>query len=308
MSVDLRQAAADHLNDRRARGYRLADHDWLIGAFLDGLAARGATTITVDDAVAFALRPGTGQRWQAARLRAIRGLAAHVHAVDPAAAQLIPAGLIPAKVTRRIPYLYSDEQIAGLMSGAAKLSPPQLAASMHTLIGLSAATGLRSGEAVALNVEDLCTDRRVMTVTGKYGKQRVIPLHPTTIDALTGYLHARPTRAAPDTGPLLVGARGGRLNLNTARAAFRAVADDCGLPARPGCATPRLHDLRHAFAVNSLIDAHRQGADVDARIAALATYLGHTNPANTYWYLTASPELMAIVSDRLTAGHKRGRR
>ena len=305
MSVDLRHVAADYLNDRRARGYRLADHDWLIAAFLDGLDARGTTTITVDDAVAFALRPGTGQQWQAARLRAIRELAAHVHALDPAAAQLIPAGLIPAKATRRIPYLYSDEQIVALMSAAATLSPPPLAASMHTLIGLSAATGLRSGEAVALNIEDLYTDRGVMTVTGKHGKQRAIPLHPTTIEALTGYLQAR---RAPPTGPLLVGAKGGRLNRNTARAAFRKVVDDCRLPARPGCETPRLHDLRHAFAVSSLIDAHRQGADVDARIAALATYLGHTNPANTYWYLTASPELMAIVSDRLTACHKRGRR
>lgn len=304
MSVDLRQAAAGHLKDRRARGYQLADHGWLLGAFLDDLAARGRTTITVADAVAFALRPETSQRWQAARLRAVRGLAAHVHELDPAAAELIPAGLIPAKATRRIPYLYTDEQIVQLMSQAATLSPPLLAASMHTLIGLSAATGLRSGEAVALDVEDLCVEQRVMTVTGKYGKPRLIPLHPTTVEALIGYLQTRSSRAAP-TGPLLVGPKGGRLNLNTARAVFRAVVDDCELPAQPGRGRPRLHDLRHVFAVNSLIDAHRQGADVDARIAALATYLGHVNPANTYWYLTASPELMAVVSDRLTAHQNR---
>lgn len=307
MSVDLRQAAACYLDERRARGYRLADHDWLIAAFLDGLDARGVSTITVDDAVAFALRPGTGQRWQATRLRAIRGLAAYVHALDPAAAQLLPAGLIPAKATRRIPYLYTAEQIAQLMSAAATLSPPLIAASMRMLIGLCAAAGLRSGEAVALNVEDLCVDRGLLTVTGKHAKQRVIPVHSTTIEALNGYLHVRATRAAA-AGPLLVGAKGGRLNRNTARAAFRAVVDDCRLSARPGCRTPRLHDLRHVFAVNSLIDAHRRGGDVDAVIAALATYLGHANPVNTYWYLTASPELMAIVSDRLGASDTRGRR
>jgi integrase len=106
----------------------------------------------------------------------------------------------------------------------------------------------------------------------------------------------------------LVRARGGRLNLNMVRATFRIIANDCQLPARPGCGEPRLHDLRHTFAVNSLIEAYRQGADVDARLAALSNYLGHVDPANTYWYLTASPELMAIVSDRFSAYQKRGQR
>jgi len=307
VTVDLRAAAADYLSGRRARGYRLADHDWLIAAFLDGLDARGDTVITVADAVAFAHAPSGSQRcWQAARLRPIRGLAAYVHALDPAAAELIPAGLIVAKVARRIPYLYSAEQVAQLMARAASLSPPTLAASMHTLIGLCAATGLRSGEAVALDVEDLGLDRSLLTVTGKYGRQRLVPLHSTTIDALRCYLQMRATRAAP-TGALLLGARGGRLNLCSARALFRTLVDDCALPARPGCTAPRLHDLRHRFAVDTLIDAHRQGADIDARIAALATYLGHTEAANTYWYLTASAELMAVVSERIAAYYTRRR-
>ena len=308
MSVDLRAAAADYLAIRRSRGYRLADHDWLLAAFLDGLDARGLSTISIADAMAFAAnRPETQRSWQAARLRAVRGLAAHVHAIDPAAAQLIPAGLITAKITRRIPYLYSDDQIARLMSRTACLTPALFAASMHTLIGLIAATGLRSGEAGALDVEDLDVDRSVLTVTGKYGKRRLIPLHPTTLQALTDYQQERSRRAAP-TGPLLLGAKGRRLNLTNARATFRVLVEDCRLPARPGAPTPRLHDLRHVFAVNSLIDAHRQGVDVDARIAALATYLGHVSPANTYWYLTTSPELMTLVRDRVSARHERGRR
>lgn len=303
MSVDLRAAAAEHLTSRRARGYRLVDHDWLIASFLDGLAARGVTTITTVDAVAFALdRPGTQRRWAAARLRAIRGLAAHVHAIEPAAAELIPAGLIPARVNRRIPYLYSREQIELLMASAATLSPALLAASIRTLIGLMAVAGLRSGEAVALDVEDLEIDRRLLRVTGKYGKQRLLPLHPSTLEALSGYV--RDTRAAP-TGPLLIGARGARLNLNTARARFRAVVEDCRLPGRPGCATPRLHDLRHSFAVEALIDAHRHGVDADARIAALANYMGHVDPAGSYWYLTASPQLTSVVSDRIATYQRR---
>lgn len=309
MSVDLRAASVDYLRARRARGYRLADHGWLIAGFLDQLDAHDTTMISVAEALAFAqARPGTGRRWQAARLEAVRAFAAHVHALDPAAAELIPAGLITARVTRRIPYLYSPQQITELMSGAAALSPPLLAASMSTMIGLLAATGLRSGEAVALDLDHLCVDPPVLTVTGKYGKQRFVPLHPSTMAALTGYQRDRATlTGTPPTGPLLVGARGGRLNANTARAAFRTVADTCDLPTRPGCGTPRLHDLRHTFAVDSLIDAHHQGADVDARIAVLATYLGHVDPLNTYWYLSASPVLMAVVSERMST-YQQGRR
>jgi len=309
MSVDLRAAAADYLRGRRQRGYRLADQGWLIANFLDRLDARDATMIGIADAVAFAqASPGTGRRWQAARLRTIRAFAAYVHDLDPAAAELIPAGLITAKVTRRIPYLYSREQIAELMSRAAVLSPPLLATGVHTLIGLIAATGLRSGEAVALEVDDLSLDDGVLTVTGKYGKQRLVPLHVSTLEALSGYLQLRATlTGTPPTGPLLAGVRGSRLNVNTARAAFRAIADACALPTQPGCAPPRLHDLRHTFAVNTLIDAYRQGGDIDARIAALANYLGHVDPVNTYWYLSASPELMALARDRMTAHQHRRR-
>ena len=307
VSVELRVAAADYLAGRRARGYRLADHDWILRAFLDGLDARGVSTISIADAVAFAVsRPGTQRCYQVARLRAVRGLAAYVHGLDPAAAQLIPDGLITAKLTRRIPYLYTGEQIAALMASASDLSPAIFAASMHTLIGLNAATGLRGGEAFALDIEDLDVERGVLTVKGKYGKRRLVPLHSSTVHALASYQRVRSAHAAP-TGPLFLGAKGGRLNPNTARAAFRALVDAAGLPARPGCPTARLHDLRHCFAVDTLIDAHRQGVDVDARIAALATYLGHVDPVNTYWYLTASPELMAVVRDRITTGQQRGR-
>lgn len=310
MSVDLRAAAAAYLAGRRARGYQLADHGWLLASFLDGLDARGLTTITIAEAVAFArARPDTLPHWQAARLRVVRELAAYVHSLDPAAAQLIPAGLLPARVTRRVPYLYSDAQTTQLMTAAAALTPPVLAASMHTLIGLLAATGCRTGEVLTLAIEDLDIDQQMLTVTGKHGRRRLIPLHPSTVAALTDYCRIRVqlTPAAP-TGPLLVGANGGRLNPNTAYAAFSSLVAACRLPTRPGCRRPRLYDFRHTFAVNSLIDAHRRRRDVEARIAALATYLGHLDPTYTYWYLTASPELMAVVSDRLSAYHRPGRR
>ncbi len=227
--------------------------------------------------------------------------------MDPTAAELVPDRLITGATTRSIPYLYSPGQTAQLMARAAVLRPAPMATAIHTLIGLVAATGLRSGEVLGLDVENLDRDRQLLSVVGKLAKLRLVPLHSTTIDALDAYLQVRATTPAASTGPLLVGPHGRRLNSNTARERFRAVVNDCQLEPRPGCSPPRLHDFRHTFAVDSLIDAHRQGADVDARIATLATYLGHVNPANTYWYLTASPQLMAVVTDRMTAQQRRVR-
>lgn len=304
MSLDLHAAAAEYLAARRARGYRLADHDWLIRSFLDGLKRRGVATITVADAVAFArCRPQTGPRWHAQRLRAIAGLAGYVHALDPEAAELVPAGLIRARVTRRHPYLYSDEQIQALYAAACALCPPPLAATMSTLIGLLVVSGLRVGEAIALDVGDLDTDRRVLRVTGKYGKRRLVPLHPSTVEVLKSYLGGRPADR-----PLLVGVRGNRLNANTARAVFGTLVQECRLPARPGCGAPRLHDFRHSFAMHTLTEAQRSGADVDARVAVLADYLGHVDPTCTYWYLQASPQLMTAVGERVAAAFHRDHR
>lgn len=301
MSADLRKAAAGYLRDRRARGYVLADEDCMLARFLDGLAARGETRITVATALAFANeRPGQTPGTRARKLRVVRHLAAHVHALDPASAELIPAGMIPSKTPRQNPYLYSDEQIVALMDRASTLSPPMLAASMRTLIGLLAATGIRSGEAGGLDVEDLDAEQATLRVSGKNRRVRLLALHHTTVQALLDYQETR-RALAPPTGPLLIGAKGGRLNMNTARAAFRELVNDCGLSVTPGCRAPRLHDARHVFAVNTLLDAHRQGADIDARIATLANYLGHADPSHTYYYLTASPELMQTVRDRLTA-------
>jgi integrase/recombinase XerD len=310
VSTDLRQAAADYLRLRRSLGYRLIDHDWLIEQFLDHLKARGNTRITVADALTFAQAPATtSRRWHAQRLAVIRGLAVHVRATDPRAAEVIPPDLIHGRLSRRIPYLYSPEQVRALMTGARTLRPPILAASVSTWVGLMAVTGMRTCEARCLDVQDLAVDGQVLAVTGKYGKRRLLPLHPSTVQQLLTYLRLRDGVAStPHAGPLLVGCRGGRLNKNTIQMAFRQIADAVGLAARPGTAAPRLYDLRHTFAVNSLIDAHRDGADIDARVAALATYLGHVEPANTYWYLTASPELMALVRERMSAHMYRPRR
>ena len=170
MSTDLRAAITGHLAERRARGYQLKGREHLLGSFLDSLEARGETRITVPAAVAFAAAPaGTARAWHAQRLAAVRSFAGYVHALDPAAADPVPGGLIPAGIPRRAPYLYSGQETARLMAAAAALPSPVLAASMRTLIGLMASTGIRSGEALALDVPDLDTTAQVLTVTGKHG-------------------------------------------------------------------------------------------------------------------------------------------
>ena len=246
MNTNLRAAVPDYLAGRRARGYRLDGHEQLLGSFLDSLEACGETRITVPAAVAFATAPaGTAQAWHAQRLAAVRAFAGYVHGLDPADADPVPDGLIPARPVRRVPYLYSGEETARLMAAAAALTPVMLAASMRTLIGLLASTGCRSGEARALNTADIDIAAQVLAVTGKYGRTRLIALHPTTTAALTDYLQIRARHAADGTTALLIGQAGRRLNSNMAHAVFRSLAAGCGLAPQPGCGSPRLHDFRH---------------------------------------------------------------
>ena len=309
MSLDLRAAVPVHLAARRARGYGLDGYEQLLGSFLDSLEARGETRITVPAAVAFATAPaGSAPAWHAQRLAAVRSFAGYVHRLDPAAADPVPDGLIPARPVRRVPYLYSCEETARLMAVAGALSPAMLAASMRTLIGLLASTGVRSGEAFALDAADLDIAAQVLAVTGKYGRTRLIALHPSTAAALADYLQIRAARVADGTSALLIGQAGRRLNRNMARTIFRSLATGCGLSPQPGHAIPRLHDFRHAFAVSTLADALQRGRDVDACIAVLATHLGHVSPAHTYWYLTVTPELAGAVSERAAFYYQGGNR
>jgi site-specific recombinase XerD len=191
MSIDLRAAATEYLRARRARGHQLAKHGQVISSFLDGLAPN-ATTITRDNAVAFATAPaGTGRAWQASRLSTIRGFAAYVHGLDPEAAQLIPGRLLPARYPRRIPYLYSAAQIRDLLTTSTALLPQPRNLTMTAFLGLIAATGMRAGETIALDSDDFDADQGLLTVTGKYRRQRVLPLHPGTVTALTDSVSGR---------------------------------------------------------------------------------------------------------------------
>jgi len=308
MRADLRTGAQEYLAWRRAMGYRLSRHDGLIGQFLDYLAHQHESRISVEHALAWACLPrGARPRWHTARLAAIRGFAAHVHAHCAEAAELIPAGLLSGRVDHAVPYLYTPAQVTGLINQARTLRPVVRGLTLGTVIGLMATTGVRIGEALALDTTSLDAAAGTIAVSGKYGKKRRLPVHSSTTAALASYLRtSRDLVGSPHDQALFVTVNATRPRAGNVQRAFRALTRACRLPAGTGNNEPRLHDLRHTFAVNTLIEAHRAGVDVDTRIAALATYLGHVSPTSTYWYLTASPELLDLVNDRIEA-HRQGR-
>jgi integrase len=296
----LRLALAEYLAVRRALGYRLERTEKLLEQFLDYLAANGADGITVEHALAWATLPGRGHHWHAMRLGAVRGFARYLHEVDPRV-EVPAADLLSDKSGRAVPYLYTDEQITALIDAAGTLRIAHKTSTFRTLFGLLSATGMRVGEAVAMDRSDFDADTGTLTVRNtKFGKSRELPLHVTTASALTRYLarRDRPTPVGP-TEALLLSSVGTRLRMSDVQTAFRALRARAGILPRSAACRPRMHDLRHSFAVNTLLDAYRTDGDPVPKIAALSTSLGHVNPGKTYWYLHAAPELLELAGERL---------
>jgi integrase len=296
----LRESLAEYLAVRRALGYRLERTEKLVGQFLDYLDAIGADRITVEHALTWATLPGRGEHWHAMRLGAVRGFARYLHEVDPRVEVPAP-DLLPDRPRRAVPYLYTDEQIQGLMQAASTLRTPHKTATFRTLFGVLVVTGMRIGEAIALDRSDFDDDLGTLLIRrGKFGKSRELPLHPTTTGALTRYL-CRPDRPRPagPTEALLLSTVGTRLFMSDVQTAFRVLRARAGILPRSAACRPRLHDIRHSFAVETLLDAYRTDGDPGPRIATLSTYLGHVDPGKTYWYLQAAPELMQLAGERL---------
>jgi integrase/recombinase XerD len=294
---------------RRAMGFKLERHAKLLGQFVDYLAVQHVATLTVEHALAWASAPHSADvRWWAARLSMVRGFAGYLHALDPAH-QIPPPGLLPQRARRAVPYLYADREISALITAAGELALPLRAATYQTLVGLLAATGMRVGEAIRLDREDFDAQAGVLTVRGaKFGKSRQLPLHATTTARLGDYLELRDRLCSrPSTTALLLSARGYRLRYERLWETFHRLVGQAGLqPRSPGC-VPRIHDLRHTFAVTTLLGWYRDGADVPALLPRLSTYLGHADPKHTYWYLSAAPELHALAADRLDSHDRHDR-
>jgi integrase/recombinase XerD len=298
----LGQALADYLRVRRALGFKLERTERLLAQFVAYLHDRNAQVPTIEDALAWATSPTDATpRWWAHRLSMVRGFAVHLHALDPRV-EVPPPGLLRSGPRRQTPYLYSQADLTALVDAAGMLPRPLGAATYQTLIGLLAVTGMRVGEAIRLDRDDLDADHdELLRIRhSKFGKSRLLPLHPTTVAALRDYLKVRDELLpAPVSPALLISTAGTRLGYNNVWRTFHRLARQAGLTARSASCRPRIHDLRHSFAVATMLDWYADGADVPALLPRLSTYLGHADPKHTYWYLQAAPELLTLAAHRL---------
>ena len=303
MTAPLQEQLTDYLTLRRALGYRLVRPEKLLRQFLVHLDDQGESVITVTVALDWARIPVNGNsNWWAYRLSVVRGFATYLHVID-SAHEVPAADLLPQRPLRANPYLYSDAEIMALIAAADRLRTPLRRATFATLIGLLAVTGMRVGEAINLDRGDVdLTGGRLTVRFGKFGKTRELVLHSTTVTELRSYAQLR-DRCAPATGTtaFLVSTAGTRLIYCNVHHTFRQLVESVGLRPRSSSCRPRIHDLRHTFAVRAMLDAYAAGQDGQSRLALLSTWLGHVHPASTYWYLSASPELMAVAGQRLEA-------
>jgi integrase/recombinase XerD len=306
--MSMRERVEDYLAMRRALGYKLAGEGRMLLDFADQLDSTGQTAVTVAAAVAWAIEPTEASaNHRHRRLGVVRGFARHLAALDPTC-EVPPAGLLIGRAHRPAPYLYSAAEVAALVHAAGTISAPLHAATVQAVISLIAASGLRVGEALGLDRGDVDLDTSlgaaVLTVTGKNDQTRMVPLHPTTATMLTGYAARRdrlcPTAASPG---FFLTATGRRVQQRRVQATFAKLLVLAGITTPPARRRPRIHDLRHTFAVNTLIGWYRDGVDVQARLPVLSTFLGHASPEATYWYLQAAPELLALAAERLEHRH-----
>lgn len=298
---ELDRHLTDYLTVRRALGFKLIGEGQLLAEFVAFATEAGQRTITTQFAMKWARRPANGSpNYLSRRLRAVRGFARYLHALDPAC-EIPPLELLPASKHRPAPYLYRDEEIIALMTAAGALRPPLRAATFQTLIGLLACTGLRIGEAIRFDREDFDRCNQLLTVRdSKFGKSREVLLHHSTVCSLIDYGETRDRLCPhPKERSFFISTRGTRLCHPTIYQPFRALLDQASIRHTSPPRRVRVHDLRHSFAVKTLLGFYRDGGDVAARMPLLSTYMGHVDPAATYWYLSAAPELLGLAAERL---------
>jgi integrase/recombinase XerD len=305
---DLRHALENYLAIRRALGFELSDVEWRLNSFVSYMEQQGETTITTNLAVHWATLPKGGDpAYLAQRLASVRRFAAWRRATDPRT-EVPPAQLLPYRYRRQHPYIYTDDEIQRLMRAASELSPTKglRGDTYATVFGLLAITGLRISEVVALNRSDVDLERGILSIhRTKFGKSRMVPIHASTRDALTRYAGLR-DELIPVTitqAFFISDTRRKRITDWSTRYNFARASRDAGLRApvegyRLGHG-PRIHDMRHRFAVQTILNWYRTGLDVAREIPKLSTYLGHVHVNDTYWYFEAVPELLQLATDRL---------
>lgn len=300
---DLHAALDEYLSVRRKLGFKLRDEGSALPKFLRFLEKKAASYITTDLALQWATQPqNVLPEYLARRLTMVRIFAQFRSAVD-LRTEIPPQGLLPYRSRRKPPYIYDDDEISQLLNAASHLrSATALRASTYTtLFGLLASTGMRVSEPIALDRKDVDLTQAILTVRWtKFGKTRLIPIHSSTVDRLLEYSQLRSRIfIRPKSPSFFVSERGTRLTHWSVRYTFVKLSREIGLRAAHDSHGPRLHDLRHTFAVKTLLRWYQTGVDVERHMPELATYLGHTHVNDTYWYISAVPELLSLATMRL---------
>lgn len=300
----LREAMDAYLALRRSLGHKLAETERQLTRFVTYLDFLGAETVTMDAALAFVFDPDLdpASTIPSRRLCAVRGFARHLAGSDPAT-EIPPAGLVSYRARRRTPFLFNESDVVALVAAARTTTPhPLRAAMLETLIDLLAVTGMRVGEAIRLKRSDIDWGDAVIAVRAtKFNKSRNIPVHSSTIDALASYEDLRGDTSPPaDTIRFFVSLSGTPVDYRYFASTFNKALTIAGIGAGSPV-KPRIHDLRHSFAMRTLTGWCRDGADIDVLMPRLSTYMGHSEPRYTYWYLTATPELLGHAAARLEA-------
>lgn len=299
--------ADDYIQLRRGLGYRSPSQERALRAFARHLDQAGHEgPIPLEASLDWAASTVSADPCNPARrLTTVRGFLRHLATLDGATEVPAP-GLLGPTGHRSPPHVYSDQEIADLLHATAGLAPAGGLRSRcyATLFGLLACTGLRICEALALTCGDVDLAGRMLTVrAGKRGRTRLVPLHPSAVAPLRDYATERARRYGPpgDGAAFFRTDRSDRVSYNAANSTFIVLRRQLGWTAAGRTRTPRVHDLRHRMVVRRIQAWHADDVNVDAKIAVLATYLGHVEVRDVYWYLSAVPELMSIVADRFEA-------
>lgn len=302
--------ASDYIRLRRQLGADLRWPEYLLGQLCAELDASGCEVLTLDVAIAWcSILPegvsGAPRTRAATRMTTIRGFATYLHALNPAH-EVPPPGMFPYRAHRAHPHIYSDAEISAVIRAAATQVGELRVHTFPVIFALLAATGMRIGEVIALDRDAVDLNDGVLFIhRGKNGDPRLVPLHPSATAALARYSRWRDKHHTnTQTRAFFGDAEGERVKYAAVRAAFVHASTAAGI--RTGTRPPRMHDLRHTFAVNTLLGWYREGVDVAAKMPALSVYLGHSDPANTYWYVSAVPELLAHAAALLDAQASKG--
>ncbi|MQA82216.1 MAG: tyrosine-type recombinase/integrase [Streptosporangiales bacterium] len=279
---------AEYLALRRSLGFKLEREEQLLAQFVAYIEAAGQEHVTGELAIAWAKLPvaASPNQW-AKRLGVVRRFAVYLVTMDPAT-EVPPSGIFPTTRRRLSPYLFSDSDIERVLVAARGLAPPLRAATHEALFGLLAVSGMRIGEAIGLARGDVDLNSGIITIRhAKFDRTRFVPLHESSTAALSVYAATRDRLCRqPRAEAFFCTSVGTALDRSGVGKTFRQITTALGL--RTATTHPRVHDLRHCFAVRTLINWQRQGASIDGHLATLSGYLGHVAPSDTYWYYSDS--------------------